>query len=162
MWATCLDTTPKYIDFFIASSSIVNDRQAIACYVPQWLWNMWEGGLINTLVMGMNHGLDHKEEISKKKGILMDYLVSHIRVRKIWRVTFSWMKMSCSKKFIYVIDKKSWYTWISETIVYLSIVNETHVTESRGKKIKNWQHFVVVLYICRNYQSVHYTRMCKV
>lgn len=54
------------------------------CYVPQWLWNIWEGGLINNLVMGMNHGLDDQEEISKKKGMLMDYLVSHIRVRN-WR-----------------------------------------------------------------------------
>ncbi|XP_043274667.1 innexin inx1 [Venturia canescens] len=52
--------------------------QAILCYVPQWLWNIWEGGLISTLVMGMNHGLD-QEKISKKKTILMDYLVSHIR-----------------------------------------------------------------------------------
>lgn len=55
-------------------------QQACLCYVPQWLWNMWEGGLISTLVMGMNHGLDKQENIKKKKSVLMDYLMNHIRV----------------------------------------------------------------------------------
>lgn len=41
---------------------------------------MWEGGLINALVMGMNHGLDHEENINKKKSMLMDYLMNHIKV----------------------------------------------------------------------------------
>lgn len=33
------------------------------------------------LVMGMNHGMDTKENIDKKKNVLMDYLLIRIRVR---------------------------------------------------------------------------------
>ncbi|XP_031828886.1 optic ganglion reduced [Nomia melanderi] len=58
--------------------------QAIMCYVPQWLWNMWEGGLINALVMGMNHGLDQEENIQKKKSALMDYVMSHIQSHNMY------------------------------------------------------------------------------
>lgn len=50
------------------------------CYLPHWLWNIWEGGLASTLVMGLNHGLDSEETICKKKNTLMDYLVTHIKV----------------------------------------------------------------------------------
>ncbi|KYN30555.1 Innexin inx1 [Trachymyrmex septentrionalis] len=53
--------------------------QAILCYVPQWLWGFWEGGLMQALVMGMNCGMDTKDNITKKKSILMDYLMMHIR-----------------------------------------------------------------------------------
>lgn len=56
------------------------------CYFPQWLWNIWEGGLASTLVMGLNHGLDSEESISKKKGVLMDYLVTHIKVKLLIRI----------------------------------------------------------------------------
>ncbi|XP_034195874.1 optic ganglion reduced [Osmia lignaria lignaria] len=58
--------------------------QACLCYVPQWLWNMWEGGLISKLVMGMNHGLDKQENIRKKKSVLMDYLMNHIRSHNMY------------------------------------------------------------------------------
>ncbi|CAK9821465.1 Innexin inx1 [Anthophora retusa] len=49
--------------------------QAVLCYIPQWLWNMWEGGLISSLVMGMNHCLECKDSIKKKQNMLMDYLI---------------------------------------------------------------------------------------
>lgn len=56
--------------------------QGMLCYVPQWLWNIWEGGLMSTLVMGMNHGLEHEDTLKKKKSILMNYLQSHKRTHK--------------------------------------------------------------------------------
>ncbi|XP_046818161.1 innexin inx1 [Vespa crabro] len=52
--------------------------QAILCYTPQWLWNMWEGGLMNTLIMGMNCGIDKQDIIKKKKSKLMEYIMSHL------------------------------------------------------------------------------------
>lgn len=36
---------------------------------------------MNALVMGMNHGMDTKDNITKKKSALMDYLIMHIKVR---------------------------------------------------------------------------------
>ncbi|XP_020296871.1 innexin inx1 [Pseudomyrmex gracilis] len=53
--------------------------QALFCYVPQWLWNNWEGGLMQALVMGLNYGIDEKENIEKKKNTLMEYLRLHIK-----------------------------------------------------------------------------------
>ncbi|XP_034947947.1 innexin inx1 [Chelonus insularis] len=53
--------------------------QAMFCYLPHWLWNLWEGGLASTLVMGLNHTLENEEAICKKKNCLMDYLVNHIQ-----------------------------------------------------------------------------------
>ncbi|XP_025988274.1 innexin inx1 [Solenopsis invicta] len=53
--------------------------QAVMCYVPQWLWKAWEGGLIEALAKGMNYGIDSKENLTKKKSLVMDYLMMHIR-----------------------------------------------------------------------------------
>lgn len=36
---------------------------------------------MKALVMGMNLGMDSKENITKKKSTLMDYLMMHIKVR---------------------------------------------------------------------------------
>lgn len=36
---------------------------------------------MSALVMGMNHSMDTKDNITKKKSALMDYLIMHIRVR---------------------------------------------------------------------------------
>lgn len=66
--------------FPLNQRNIYNFSQAVLCYVPQWLWNMWEGGLINALVMGMNHGLDHEDNIQKKKSMLMVYLMQYRKV----------------------------------------------------------------------------------
>jgi len=44
--------------------------QAILCYVPKWLWSAWEGGLMQTIVLGLNSGLKTAEErVAKKESI---------------------------------------------------------------------------------------------
>ena len=48
---------------------------------------MWEGNLIRTLVMGMNRTLESKESLEKKKNVLMDYLITHVRVSQYLRLT---------------------------------------------------------------------------
>ncbi|KAI4501258.1 hypothetical protein M0802_003631 [Mischocyttarus mexicanus] len=53
--------------------------QALMCYTPQWLWNMWEGKLMKTIVMGMNYGLDKEEVLNEKKSILLKYILNHAR-----------------------------------------------------------------------------------
>ncbi|XP_058805068.1 innexin inx1 [Phymastichus coffea] len=58
--------------------------QAMACYLPHWLWGIWEGGLIKTLVMGLNNSLDTEESVTKKKNVIMDYLISHIRTHNMY------------------------------------------------------------------------------
>ncbi|KAL1131838.1 hypothetical protein AAG570_011449 [Ranatra chinensis] len=54
--------------------------QAMLCYTPKWLWDAWEGGLMRTLVMGLNVPLCDQKEKEKKKKIILDYLLRHVKV----------------------------------------------------------------------------------
>lgn len=54
--------------------------QAMMCYFPKWLWDMQEGGLMSTLVMGLHFGLGAEKEKDKQKKILVHYMLTHIRV----------------------------------------------------------------------------------
>ncbi|XP_011500405.1 PREDICTED: innexin inx1 [Ceratosolen solmsi marchali] len=58
--------------------------QAMACYLPHWLWSIWEGGLIKTLMNDMNEKLEDEDSLTKKKNVIMDYLVSHIRTHNTY------------------------------------------------------------------------------
>lgn len=62
--------------------------QAILCYLPKFVWDNWEGGLMRTIVMGLNIGLCTEEDKCKKKKALLEYLLRHIKVRIIIFVTF--------------------------------------------------------------------------
>ncbi|EFN83092.1 innexin inx1 [Harpegnathos saltator] len=53
--------------------------QGVLCWLPQWLWNAWENGLMETIVMGMNLSMDTKENIEKKKNVLMEYLTLNMK-----------------------------------------------------------------------------------
>ncbi|KAL7301669.1 innexin inx1 [Trichogramma pretiosum] len=53
--------------------------QAMCCYLPHWLWSIWEGGLIQRLVLGLSRTLEHEDSLNKKKAVVMDYLITHIR-----------------------------------------------------------------------------------
>lgn len=50
------------------------------CYTPKFLWDSFEGGLMRTIVMGLNVGMCHEEEKCKKKDVLIDYLLRHLKV----------------------------------------------------------------------------------
>ncbi|CAD0195782.1 unnamed protein product [Chrysodeixis includens] len=53
--------------------------QAIMCYTPKFLWDAFEGGLLRTIVMGLNIGICHPDEKEKKKDVLIEYLIRHER-----------------------------------------------------------------------------------
>jgi len=54
--------------------------QAMLCYFPKWVWDMQEGGLMSTLVMGLHFGLGAEAEREKQKKILVHYMLTHIKV----------------------------------------------------------------------------------
>lgn len=54
--------------------------QAMMCYFPKWLWDMQEGGLMSTLVMGLHFGLGAEQERENQKKILVHYMLTHIKV----------------------------------------------------------------------------------
>lgn len=57
--------------------------QALLCYAPKFIWDSFEGGLMQTLVMGLNIGICTEDEKNKKKGVLIDYLMKHIKVSRL-------------------------------------------------------------------------------
>lgn len=67
----------------------VNPLQAIACYTPKFLWDAFEGGLLRTIVMGLNLGICREEEKQAKKSVILDYLTSHLKVSANSLVEFS-------------------------------------------------------------------------
>ena len=54
--------------------------QALACYVPKVMWDVFEGGLMKMLSMRLKFGICHEEEKNKKKEIILDYLLTHVTV----------------------------------------------------------------------------------
>ncbi|VEN58061.1 unnamed protein product [Callosobruchus maculatus] len=56
--------------------------QALACHTPNVLWKLFENNLMRTLVMGLNIGVCHENEKTKKKEIILGYLMRHVKVSK--------------------------------------------------------------------------------
>lgn len=57
--------------------------QGLACYFPKWVWENCEGGLMKTLVMGLNHYMYTEAEKRKKKEAIIDYVMRHLKVSTI-------------------------------------------------------------------------------
>lgn len=53
--------------------------QATLFYIPRWLWKLWEGGKIQTLMMDLDVGMCGETERKHKKKLLVDYLVNSLR-----------------------------------------------------------------------------------
>jgi len=64
--------------------------QAMLCYFPKWLWDMQEGALMSTLVMGLQFGLGAEKEREKQKKILVHYMLTHIR-KHTWYAVKYWI-----------------------------------------------------------------------
>lgn len=69
-----------YNQILIFPFSLISIKQAIACYTPKFLWDAFEGGLLRTIVMGLNIGICREEEKVAKKRELMKYLTMHLKV----------------------------------------------------------------------------------
>ncbi|KAJ6627580.1 Innexin inx1, partial [Pseudolycoriella hygida] len=63
---------------------------AVACYTPKFLWDMFEGGLLRTIVMGLNLGICREEEKKAKKAVLLGYLRNHMNRHKMYAIRY-WM-----------------------------------------------------------------------
>ncbi|GLV41269.1 optic ganglion reduced [Carabus blaptoides fortunei] len=75
--------------------------QAMLCYAPKFLWESFEGGLMRTLVMGMNLGICTQEEKNKKKGVLIDYLMRHIRRHNMYAIRYWFCECLCLVNIIF-------------------------------------------------------------
>lgn len=62
--------------------------QAMMTYTPKYLWDMWEGGLMRTIVMGLNVGMISEDDKEKKKKTLIDYMLRHIKHHNMYAVRY--------------------------------------------------------------------------
>lgn len=69
--------------------------QAILFYVPHYLWKVWEGGLMKTIVLGLKIALLTDEEKGRKKQILIDYLCRHMRTHRMYAFRYFFCELLC-------------------------------------------------------------------
>ncbi|KAL0276070.1 UNVERIFIED_CONTAM: hypothetical protein PYX00_003732 [Menopon gallinae] len=69
--------------------------QAIMCYTPKWMWDAWEGGLLRTIIMGLNVSVCREDEKCKNKEKLMDYLMKHYRKHKLYALRYFFCEALC-------------------------------------------------------------------
>lgn len=86
--------TKQWVDYTLFNG-FKNDyfsffSQAIACYTPKFLWDAFEGGLLQMIVRGLSLGICREEEKQAKKSLILNYLTSHLKV--IYRLpSRSWL-----------------------------------------------------------------------
>ncbi|CAB3259305.1 unnamed protein product [Arctia plantaginis] len=69
--------------------------QAIMCYTPKFLWDAFEGGLLRTIVMGLNIGVCEQDEKDKKKDLLIEYLIRYKRTHKLYAMRYWGCELLC-------------------------------------------------------------------
>ncbi|KAG7303830.1 Innexin inx1 [Plutella xylostella] len=69
--------------------------QAIMCYTPKFLWDAFEGGLLRTIVMGLNVGACHVDEREKKKDVLIGYLLRYAKRHKMYAFRYWGCELLC-------------------------------------------------------------------
>jgi len=53
--------------------------QAVMFYIPRYLWKMWEGGRLKSLVLGLNNPIISKEEKAEQLELLLQYLTTNFK-----------------------------------------------------------------------------------
>jgi len=79
------------------------------CYFPKWLWEMWEGGLMTTIVCGLNVGLRTEEENKQKKGILINYLNRHLNLHNWYAFRYWFCEVLCLINVIFQMFVMNWF-----------------------------------------------------
>jgi len=69
--------------------------QAVLCYLPKFIWNNAEGGLMATIASGLNPGLFREEDITGKKKVITDYIISHIKMHNTYVFKYWFCELLC-------------------------------------------------------------------
>lgn len=69
--------------------------QAIACYTPKFLWDAFEGGLLRTIVLGLNTGICEENEKQCKIKVLMGYLEKHLKLHRTYVIRYFLCEFLC-------------------------------------------------------------------
>lgn len=72
------------------------------CYTPKFLWDAFEGGLLRTIVMGLNIGMCEQDEKEKKKDLLIEYLIRYKKVSVF--IFYSFLSEECVQPLLFIGD----------------------------------------------------------
>lgn len=69
--------------------------QGAACYFPKWLWDNYEGGLMKTLVTGLNHYMYTEKEKNIKKDTIVQYVLDHAKTHRMYAIRYWLCEFLC-------------------------------------------------------------------
>lgn len=69
--------------------------QAILCYTPKFLWDIFEGGLMRTLVMNLNYGICPEKQRESQKATLLEYLRRYFRRHNFYAFRYWFCEFLC-------------------------------------------------------------------
>lgn len=76
--------------------------QAGLCYLPKLIWNISEGGLMGAISTGLSKELYKEEDVSTRKRIVIDYVVTHIKMNNSYVLKYWACEALC---FINIISQ---------------------------------------------------------
>ncbi|XP_042208329.1 innexin inx1-like [Homarus americanus] len=104
--------------------------QAFLCYIPKFIWNTCEGGLMATIAKGLNPGLHREEEVTSRKKVIIDYIVKHIRMHNGYVFKYWFCELLSFVNIIgqlFLVDKflgGEFLTYGPRVSSFLNILNE--------------------------------------
>lgn len=69
--------------------------QAATFYLPKFVWDTWEGGLMKSIASGLNKALYKDEDVAGRKKVVVDYITSHIRMHNSYVFKYWSCEMLC-------------------------------------------------------------------
>ncbi|XP_045467611.1 innexin inx1 [Harmonia axyridis] len=82
--------------------------QGLACYTPKFIWDKFEGGLMKTLVMGLNIGATPEKVRNARKEIVIEYLLEHLKKHRFYAIRYWCCECLCLVNIIvqlYLMNK---------------------------------------------------------
>uniref|UniRef100_A0A2P2HW92 Innexin n=1 Tax=Hirondellea gigas TaxID=1518452 RepID=A0A2P2HW92_9CRUS len=82
--------------------------QAALFYLPKVIWNGVEGGLMKSIASGLNKTLYKEDEVDGRKQIVIEYIITHIRMHNSYVYKYWFCELFCFVNIIlqmFFVDK---------------------------------------------------------
>lgn len=107
--------------------------QAALFYFPKLVWNNVEGGLMKSISSGLNTTLYREEDVGDRKSVVLDYIVTHIRMHNGYVFKYWLCELFCLVNVIlqmYLIDAflgNQFLTYGTQVIEYSNMDQDERV-----------------------------------
>ncbi|ODM96373.1 Innexin inx1 [Orchesella cincta] len=83
--------------------------QAMLFYFPKWLWDSWEGGMMDAIASGLNMGVRSEEDKNAKKGKLIEYLNDRWNQHNKYAFRYWFCELLCFVNVILQMIIMNWF-----------------------------------------------------